>query len=974
MPIFNNPPASTGKDAGQLYAWGGLNNNAGFLPDGASSTARKEPFELMPGTQWLSVAPSSIGGHHAAIRSDGALFTWGFNTSGQLGYLSQISPLGMVAQVYLPTQVGSSSWTAVSVGGAHTAAIRSDGALFAWGANGLGQLGDGSQTNRSSPVQIGTSSWTAVVCGPSATAAIRSDGGLFTWGSGDILGLNDNTARSSPVQVGTSSWTAVSSSFESSCMGAIRSDGGFFIWGSDVPGYVVPAEIHLRRRPGPQLGASSWTAVHGGSTIVAIRSDGALFAWGLGTSGQIGNSAILDAFSPIQIGSSSWTAVANGSSYCVAIRQDGGLFTWGGNSNGELGNGNTTPRSSPVQVGTSSWTAISTGTNHTLAIRSDGGLFAWGQNGAGVGRLGDGTTTSRSSPVQIGTSSWIAVACGDLNSAAIRSDGALFTWGSSTNGALGDAGASRSSPVQIGTSSWSFVGSSPGGSSFYAIRDNAEVLLMHFDEAGGSTNSIDSIKGKVFTAGSSATISTEHAKFGETSAKFNGSSSYFSTPDHPDFSLGSGDFTVEAWVRHIGAPGKNALIVDQLGSVSGLNRAWNFQFLNEADTTGNGLAFLWSTDGTNVNVYARDFTWSTDTWYHVAVCRSGSNLYLFVDGTQLGTTGTINDTINNSSKPFKIGGLDEASGYTINGYIDEVRIVKRALYTANFTPSATAFVVSNNLFGWGMNTSGELGVGDTSTRSSPTQVGTLGWRTVGPGTNHALGIRYDGVLFGWGQGGMGQVGDGNTNNVNSPIAISAATDWTAICGARSTSLAIRSGKLFIWGDNNNSLSGSKYGNFTSTGPRSPVQVGTSSWTSVGVSSSIVAAIRSDGALFTWGGNGSGQLGVNHSTFWSEPIQVGSSSWTAVSAHISGVAAIRTDGALFTWGSASQGALGDGSLSSKSSPVQIGAKTDWAKTAYGSAINMSIDSQGKLFAFGSDTSGLMGTGYDPNLAKIVRRVG
>ena len=140
-----------------------------------------------------------VGGdyHTAAIRSDGALFTWGNNGYGQLG-----QNIAFNIYVSSPVQVGTSSWTAVAGGYYHTAAIRSDGALFTWGHNNYGQLGQNTTTNVSSPVQVGTSSWTAVVGGFYHTAAIRSDGALFTWGynNNGQLGQNTITNLSSPVQ------------------------------------------------------------------------------------------------------------------------------------------------------------------------------------------------------------------------------------------------------------------------------------------------------------------------------------------------------------------------------------------------------------------------------------------------------------------------------------------------------------------------------------------------------------------------------------------------------------------------------------------------------------------------------------------------------------------------------------------------------------------------------------------------------
>jgi alpha-tubulin suppressor-like RCC1 family protein len=146
------------------------------------------------------------------------LFTWGYGGSGRLGdgtIISKSSPILIGANgksSNSPTQIGSSSWTAVSAGGTHTAAIRSDNLLFTWGSNAYGQLGDGTTLQRNLPVQIGSNTWRIVSTGLSHTAAISFSRSLFTWGLGTSGQLGDGTSvsKSSPVQIGSSLWTAVS--------------------------------------------------------------------------------------------------------------------------------------------------------------------------------------------------------------------------------------------------------------------------------------------------------------------------------------------------------------------------------------------------------------------------------------------------------------------------------------------------------------------------------------------------------------------------------------------------------------------------------------------------------------------------------------------------------------------------------------------------------------------------------------------
>src|SRR6266850_397731 len=169
----------------------------------------------------------------------------------------------------------------------------------------------------------------------------------------------------------------------------------------------------------------------GGLLTVVVKSDGTLWAWG--TDGATGSST-----SPVQIGTATnWTAVATGGNqglaHAVATKSDGTLWAGGNNLHGQLGDGTTTDRASPVQIGTAmNWTAVAAGGSHTVALQSDGTLWAWGNNF--YGQLGDGTTTQRTSPVQIGTATnWTAVSAGGsqgvAHTVALKSDGTLWAWG-----------------------------------------------------------------------------------------------------------------------------------------------------------------------------------------------------------------------------------------------------------------------------------------------------------------------------------------------------------------------------------------------------------------------------------------------------------------------------------------------------------------------------------------------------------------
>ncbi|MBF0517899.1 MAG: hypothetical protein HQK97_12470, partial [Nitrospirae bacterium] len=187
----------------------------------------------------------------------------------------------------------------------------------------------------------------------------------------------------------------------------------------------------------------------------------------------------------VQIGSSTWSQVSvsvAGSPSTLGIKTDGTLWAWGLNDAGQLGDGTTTSHSSPVQIGSSSWLAVSEGSSFTIGIKSDGTLWGWGNNS--YGQLGDGTSISHSAPAQIGKSSWLAVSAGDSFVLAIKSDGTLWGWGNNIYGQLGDGTTTpRYFPVQIGASvNWSQV--SGGVNSSFGITSDGSLWAWGSDNLG----------------------------------------------------------------------------------------------------------------------------------------------------------------------------------------------------------------------------------------------------------------------------------------------------------------------------------------------------------------------------------------------------------------------------------------------------------------------------------------------------------
>jgi alpha-tubulin suppressor-like RCC1 family protein len=206
----------------------------------------------------------------------------------------------------------------------------------------------------------------------------------------------------------------------------------------------------------------------GGSHCAAIKTDGTLWTWGNGGNAQLGNNSTTNVSTPVTTfaGGTNWKQVSAGNLHTAALKTDGTLWTWGNGTYGRLGNAVTTNVSTPVTTfaGGTNWKQVSAGGFHTAAIKTDGTLWTWG-NGAN-GQLGTNAVTDKSTPVTTfaGGTNWKQVNAGAYHTAAIKTDGTLWIWGSGTLAQLGNNSATdRSTPVTTfaGGTNWKQV--SAGG-------------------------------------------------------------------------------------------------------------------------------------------------------------------------------------------------------------------------------------------------------------------------------------------------------------------------------------------------------------------------------------------------------------------------------------------------------------------------------------------------------------------------------
>jgi len=424
-----------------------------------------------------TVAAVAAGGYYSlALTSDGRLFAWGQNGSGQLGDGSttqRLSPVAVDVSGALAGRVVAS----VDAGANHSLAVTTDGRLLAWGSSGFGLLGDGFATRRTSPVAVDSSgvlagrTIAAVTAGALHSLALTTDGRLFAWGRGfeGQLGAGFAVQRNAPVAVDT---TGALAGREVAAVGAganhslaLTTDGGLFAWGYNSFGQLGDGSINQRDAPVAVdttglLAGKAIVAVAGGfEHSLALSSDGRLFAWGYNVFGQLGDGTATNRTVPVAVDVSgalagkTIAAVAAGAYHSLALTSGGQLFSWGNNGNGQLGDASTLQRSAPVAVDLSgalagkTIAAVAAGAYHSLALTTDGQLFGWGLNVDGG--LGDGTTTQRQAPVLI-AAGFSAISAGSTHSLGLASDGALFAFGGAAQGQLGDGrGQLQPLPAQV---------------------------------------------------------------------------------------------------------------------------------------------------------------------------------------------------------------------------------------------------------------------------------------------------------------------------------------------------------------------------------------------------------------------------------------------------------------------------------------------------------------------------------------------
>lgn len=718
----------------------------------------------------------------------------------------------------------------VVAGGNHTCALTTAGGVKCWGRNDFGQLGDGSTSDKNTPVDVvGLGSGVAAIAaGYAHTCALTIAGGVKCWGNNGYGQLGDNTTidKFTPVDVvGLGSGVtaiATGGGFSGSHSCALSTAGGVKCWGHNLAGELGDGTIVDKSSPVSVVNLdSSVTAIAAGYLYTcALSTAGGVKCWGVNGSGQLGIGTtggpettpvgvvgLGSGVAAIAVGKGDWE-----SAHTCALSTAGGVKCWGYNSSGQLGDGTTTLKSSPVDViGLGSGiTAITAGYSHTCALSTTGGSKCWGNNRGG--QLGDGTTANKITPVDVnGLDDVTIIIAGGFHTCALTMTSGVKCWGSNRYGQLGDGtGGNKSTPTDVAGLGSGVAAIAGGGAHTCALSMMGGVQCWGANWAGQLGD------------GTRANKNTPVDVVG----------------------LGSGVAAIVGGNSHTCA----------LSTAGGV-KCWG---INTSGQVGNDTAGYFVATPVGVVGLSSDIAAISASDSHTCALSTvgGGKCWGRNDYGQLGD-GTLVD----KSTPVDVVGLD--SGVSA--------IAAGGSHTC-------VLIIGGGVKCWGRNDYGQLGDSTLVDKSTPVDVMGLGSGAIAiaAGRSHTCALTTAGGTKCWGRNDNGQLGDGMLVDKSTPVdVVGMGSGMTAIVagggnnGSHTCTLTVTGG-VKCWGWNHFG----QVGDGTTTDTNTPVDV-------VGLGSGAVAitsgdahtcALTTTGGAKCWGRNSSDELGDG--TAWrTTPVDV-----------------------------------------------------------------------------------------------------
>jgi len=386
--------------------------------DATGPTSRNDagaPAPTTVATNTLAFNQVSAGWQHVCgVTTDSRAYCWGNNSEGALG---DGEPVSSASSAH-PTPIavaGGLQFRQVSAGSFATCGVTTDYHAYCWGANELGELGDGTTIDRGAPVPVaGGLRFRQVETNFEHTCGVTyPDHRAFCWGdnSDGQLGTGTNTGpqtgnfgpySATPVAVARAlPFRQVTTGYYHTC--GVTTDDRAFCWGLNRYGQIGDSSTAFRRLMPSRVGkALQWRQIDAGAYhTCAVTTDDRGFCWGNGRAGQVGNGKAYLSFWPKAVaGGLSLARVSAGYDHTCGETSLNRVYCWGANYNGQLGDGTTTQRLTPVAVaGGHQFSQASVGVAHSCARTPDAAAYCWGRGF--LGELGNGTIGASSSPVAV---------------------------------------------------------------------------------------------------------------------------------------------------------------------------------------------------------------------------------------------------------------------------------------------------------------------------------------------------------------------------------------------------------------------------------------------------------------------------------------------------------------------------------------------------------------------------------------------
>lgn len=687
----------------------------------------------------------------------------------------------------------------------HSVALSTDGTVWCWGYNSSGELGDGTTINRSYPVKVqGLSGIVQVAPGNHRSFAVANDGTIWAWGDNTSGQLGDGTSgnkRLTPVHVLNVSGVAMIAT----CMDfpavptqnlAIKTDGSVWKWGQTVSQISGLSNV-------------VWAAVDS-SHSVALQSDGSVWTWGSNNAGQLGDGTTTAHASPQKLSTLSGIVnVVTWKAHNFAIKSNGTLWAWGGNDGGSvLGNGNTSNVLTPIQLSNLT-NAIGVATNDyaSLGVQTGGTLWGWGANVSGL--FGDGSM-SHTTPAQITAfSNAKMISVGQDFTIVVDGNETVSGWGNNALGRLGNGLQNFPILPRVATLTFNPDGAlASAGSRNVVVNSTTSGATIHYTVDGSDPTMNDA----TVAAGGSVTLASPGNVLRAIAYRDDLYPSLIKMerylPGKVEVGYASGgmfyvrvkpDGTVSSWGSDntFGQLGDGTTAVhSQPAVIPGLAN------ITAVFTGGSASVFALKTDGT---VYS----WGANgagqlgignqttqlspilipTLSNITTLSVYSGFVLAVDSTGgawswgLNDYGTLGDgsTISRST-PARINGLPAIQGVAAGAY------------------HGLALASDGTIYSWGNNTEGELGNGTTTPSLVPIQVSNIKDATqISAGIGYSACLSDNGSIWVWGMTAFGQNYFFFNQYSSTPFPLTGITHFTGLSIGSVSGLAVRSdGTLWSW--------------------------------------------------------------------------------------------------------------------------------------------------------------------------------